>query len=85
MNRGLGLALLAIVGGAIGAFAIVIAVGGGLLGLLWLFVFGDNPWPTWAETFLNLAIPIAGLLLWAIIGWRIWSQLRSRNGPPEAG
>lgn len=84
MSRWLAL-LLAIVGGAIGALAMVIAVGGGLLGILWLFVFGDDPWPAWAEQFLNLAIPIAGLLLWAIIGWRIWSWLRHPNDPPTAG
>jgi hypothetical protein len=85
VNRGLGLALLAIIGGAIGAFVVVIAVGGGLLGFLWLFVFGDDPWPGWAETVLNLAIPIAGLLLWAIISWKIWLQLRRLTDPPAAG
>jgi hypothetical protein len=85
VNRGLGLALLAIIGGAIGAFVVVIAVGGGLLGFLWLFVFGDDPWPGWAETVLNLAIPIAGLLLWAILSWKIWLQLRGLTDPPEAG
>jgi hypothetical protein len=81
VNRGLAL-LLAIAGGAIAAFAIVVAVGGGLLGFLWLFVFGDDPWPAWAEHFLNLAIPIAGLALWVILGWIIWRRLAA---PPEAG
>ena len=81
MNRPLGL-LLAIIGGAIGAMATVVAVGGGLLGILWLYVFGDDPWPRWAEGFLNIAIPIVGLLLWAIFGWIIWRRL---TGPPAAG
>ena len=81
MNRWLAL-LLAIAGGAIAALALVVAVGGGLLGFLWLYVFGDDPWPVWAENFLNLAIPIAGLVLWAIIGWIIWRRL---TGRPEAG
>ena len=81
MNRGLAL-LISVIGGAVGALAVVIAVGGGLLGLLWLYVFGDDPWPVWAENFLNLAIPIAGLVLWAIIGWIIWRRL---TGLPEAG
>jgi hypothetical protein len=79
------MALLAIVGGAIGAFVVVLGAGGALLGFLWLFVFGDDPWPHWAETALNLAIPIAGLLLWAIIGWKIWLRLRGLSGPPAAG
>ena len=84
MNRGLAL-LLAIFGGAVGALAAVVAVGGGLLAFLWLYVFGDDPWPGWAMNALNLAIPIAGLLLWAMFGWFIWMRLRGRTGPPAAG
>jgi hypothetical protein len=81
LNRWLAVGL-AIIGGAIAALAAIIAVGGGLVGFLWLFVFGDNPWPLWAETVLNLAIPIAGLALWAMIGLLIWSRL---TGPRQAG
>ncbi len=81
MNRWLAL-LLAIIGGAMAALAITVAVGGGLLGILWLYVFGDDPWPLWAETVLNLAIPIAGLSLWAMFGWLIWRRL---TGPRAAG
>ena len=74
--------LLAIAGGAMAALGVVIVVGGGLLGLLWLYVFGDDPWPGWAENALNLAIPLAGLALWAVFAWIIWRRL---TAPPEAG
>ena len=81
MNRVLAL-LVAIAGGAIAALGVVIVVGGGLLGMLWLYVFGDDLWPASAERFLNLAIPLAGLFLWGVFGWIIWRRLAS---PPEAG
>ena len=81
MNRALAL-LVAIAGGALAALGVVIVAGGGLLGLLWLYVFGDDPWPSWAEHALNLAIPLAGLLLWAVFGWTIWRRLTS---PPATG
>ena len=81
MNRLLAL-LLAIAGGAMAALGVVMVVGGGLLGLLWLYVFGDDPWPGWAENALNLAIPLAGLLLWAVLGWIIWRRL---TAPPATG
>ena len=68
--------LLAIIGGAAAALVALMFVGGGLLGFLWLFVFGDDPWPRWAEVTLNIAIPLAGLFLWAMFGWQIWLRLR---------
>ena len=75
MNRTVAL-LLAVIGGAAVALAILMAATGALVGLLWLFVFGDDPWPGWAETALNILIPLAGLFLWALFGWQIWLRLR---------
>ena len=71
--------LLAIVGGAIAAYTTILLVAGGLLGVGWLWVFGDNPWPHWAMDGLNLLIPIGGLILWALFGWLIWVRLRSHR------
>ena len=68
--------LLAIVGGAIAAYTTVVLVAGGLLGVGWLWVFGDDPWPSWAMVGLHLLIPIGGLILWALFGWIIWARLR---------
>ncbi len=30
-----------------------------LYGVLWMFVFGDNPWPSWTEHILAVGFPIA--------------------------
>ena len=48
----------------------------GLVGSLWLFVFGDDVWPGWVMTTLNILIPIVGLFLWAVFGWQIWLRLK---------
>ena len=74
MNRALVL-LLAVIGGAAGALAILMGFTAVLMGTLWIFVFGDDPWPSWVEPVLNVAIPIAGLFLWLRVGWLIWRRL----------
>ena len=68
--------LLAIVGGAVAAYALIVPIAGGLLGVGWLWIFGDDPWPQWAMTGLNLLVPLGGLVLWAVFGWLIWSRMR---------
>ena len=75
MNR-VAAALLAIVGGAAIALGVTMLGTGMLGGFLWIFVFGDDPWPAWAMSTLNMLIPIVGLLLWAVFGWQIWLRLR---------
>ena len=75
MNR-IAAALLAIVGGAAIALGVLMVGTGAVGGLLWIFVFGDDPWPEWAMTTLNILIPIAGFFLWAMFGWQIWLRLR---------
>ena len=74
--------LLAIVGGAMAAYTTIVLVAGGLLGVGWLWVFGDDPWPSWAMTGLHLLIPIGGLVLWVLFGWVIWARLRSHRRSP---
>lgn len=75
MNR-FAAALLAIIGGAAIALGVLMIGTGAVAGLLWIFVFGDDPWPGWAMTALNVLIPIVGLLLWAIFGWQVWLRLK---------
>lgn len=74
MNRALVL-LLAVIGGAAGALAIMMGFTAALMGMLWIFVFGDDPWPAWVEPVLNTAIPIVGLFLWLYVAWLIWRRL----------
>jgi hypothetical protein len=75
VNRWVAL-LLAIIGGAAAALAILMFGTAAAAGLLWIFVFGDDPWPAWTETALNIAIPIVGLALWAMFSWAIWNRLK---------
>ena len=74
--------VLALIGGAAAAIFALMVLGGALLGFLRLFVFGDDPWPGWAMTVLNVLIPVAGLFLWAVVGWQIWLRL-SRYLPAD--
>jgi hypothetical protein len=69
-------ALLAIIGGAAVAIGVLMIGGAGVAGILWIFVFGDDPWPGWAMTTLNVLIPFVGLFLWAVFGWQIWLRLK---------
>ena len=76
MNRWLALALALFGGalaawfGAMGAFAI-------FYGVLWIFVFGDSPWPQWVDAalpvlLLLVAIPGAVAVAWAVyVRWRL--------------
>ena len=75
MNRWL-LVLLAIVGGAIAAYIAVMFIGGGLIGVLWLFVFGDNPWPQGWEAVLSILLVLIGLFFWFRFARAIWGRLR---------
>jgi hypothetical protein len=47
-------------------------------GMLWLFVFGDNPWPALNETLLALIFGLVFLIIWLaflIIGFLIGKRL----------
>ena len=68
--------LLAIIGGAAVALGVLMLGTGAVAGILWIFVFGDDPWPSWAMTTLNLMIPVVGVFLWAVFGWQIWLRLK---------
>lgn len=71
--------LLAIVGGAIAAYTTVLLVGAAIVGVLWLWVFGDDPWPKWVTTSFDTLLPIGGLILWAIFGWQIWLRFKGSH------
>lgn len=74
MNRWLAL-LLAVVLGAIGAYVGLLFAGGALVGILWLYVFGDDTWPAGWETAVGAVLIAGGLALWAWLAWLIWSRL----------
>ena len=77
MNRWLAL-LLSIIGGAIIAYFLVLAIGGAVLGFLWLYVFGDDPWPAWSNYVIGTAIVIGGFVAWFASARMIWDKLKTR-------
>jgi hypothetical protein len=81
VNRWLALLVAIIAGGAF-AFAAILGFVATLYGVLWIYVFGDDPWPPWVDRISNIGIPILGLALWAIAAWVIWRRL---TGPRPAG
>lgn len=80
MSRWLAL-LIAIIGGAVLGYVMLLLVAGGVLGVLWLYVFGDDPWPAWSDYVLGGAIVAGGLAAWAVCSWMIWRRLN--NGTPN--
>jgi hypothetical protein len=78
MSRVLAL-LLAVIGGAAIAFAVLLALVPTFYGFLWIFVFGDDSWPDWVDQVSNIAVPLIGLAIWALAGWFIWKHLVARR------
>ena len=62
--------LIAILAAIIGGIAMFIGLFAACAGFAWIFVFGDNPWPSWSSAVLIL-IPAAGAMIGAIILFRI--------------
>lgn len=65
------------------ALVISFVLFGAAAGFLWLYVFGDNPWPAWTETLLPLALIGTFLLLWTAFiaaGFRRGKQLEGVPG-----
>src|SRR5919109_5676337 len=50
---------------------------GGLMGILWTFVFGDNSWPAAIEIIVSIAFVLVSLVLW--IGFMILGYLIGRS------
>lgn len=59
-------ALLFLVPGALVALIVATAIAGATAGFLWLFVFGDNSWPTIAERGFTLLFPLTFFGLWIV-------------------
>jgi len=65
------------------AGVISILMFGGLAGILWLYVFGDNPWPAFAETILSGVFVLLVLALWMatiLLGYRLGRRLETEPG-----
>ena len=73
-------ALLFGIPGVFVAGLISIAVFGGIMGILWLYVFGDDPWPTYTEQVVSILFVATVLLIWLIsiaAGYAIGKKLEN--------
>ena len=82
MNRWLAL-LLAIIAGGVAAFATAIAFVGTVYGLLWIYVYGDNPWPAWVEPVMTALLFIVAFGVGIAVAWIMWKRLRGHSGEFE--
>ena len=64
------------------AFAAAIAFVGTVYGFLWIYVYGDNPWPAWVEPVMTVLLFVFAFGVGIGVGWIIWKRL---TGRPAAG
>ena len=51
---------------------------GAFAGVLWIYVFGDNPWPSYAEQLLSIVFVLTVLTLWiasTVLGYVVGKRL----------
>jgi hypothetical protein len=77
MNRGLLYLLLYALPALLFSGIAAMALFGAAAGALWLFAFGDNPWPQAAQTALGLGFAVSWLSLW--LGLLLLAFLRGRQ------
>ena len=73
MNRWLALAL-ALLCGVSAAFVTATAFVGTVYGLLWIYIYGDNPWPAWVEPTMSLLLLLVASGVGLAVGWLIWKR-----------
>ena len=81
-KRYLYLFLFGIPGFILSLMASIAFVGAGA-GLLWLFVFGDDTWPSWVGAVLPVLMIMLFLVIWVtflVIGFRTGSRLEAEPG-----
>jgi hypothetical protein len=71
--------LIAIIGGAVLGYFLFLIAAGAVLGFLWLYVFGDDPWPEWSNYVLGGAIVAGAIASWFFCARLIWRHLRPRT------
>jgi hypothetical protein len=59
-------ALLLGIPGLFIAGTLAILAFGALAGILWLYVYGDNPWPSYVEPLTSILFVLAVLVLWIV-------------------
>jgi hypothetical protein len=62
---------------------IAIVLFGGLAGILWLYVFGDNPWPSYVEQLTSVVFVLVVLGIWIafiVLGYLVGRRLEDAPG-----
>lgn len=75
--------LLFLVPSAVVAVIVMVLTAAAGAGILWLFVYGDDPWPAWADGVLTSLAALVGLLVLAaclLIAYRAGKSQESRGG-----
>ncbi|MDF3032163.1 MAG: hypothetical protein K0R03_2721 [Moraxellaceae bacterium] len=60
----------------------------GAAGVMWLFVYGDDPWPGAAEAALVVLFAVVSLSAWAVLlrrAYRAGEQQEQADAPPKTG
>jgi hypothetical protein len=47
---------------------------GGIVGLLWIFVFGDDPWPKGWEIVVTIMAGLIAFWTWFVAARHIWRR-----------
>jgi uncharacterized membrane protein YgdD (TMEM256/DUF423 family) len=77
VNRWVALLIAVVVGGIL-ASVLLLPLAGAFAGALWVFMFGDDPWPAWVEPVAGVVIVLGWLGLWAAAAWAIWTRIRPK-------
>jgi len=77
--RGPYIVIAIIWGGILGALSFH-AIGGGLAGIFWIFLFGDNAWPNWAWVIVYTMAGLAGVVAFSGCVFIGWSYSRKASG-----
>ena len=73
--------------GLIASAMLTILLFGAAFGFLWLFVFGDNPWPSWSEGLVTVALGLVFLVIWLAFisaGFIVGRRLEQKPGLNKA-
>jgi hypothetical protein len=74
VNRWLALAI-AILCGSVAAFVAAMALVGTVYGFLWIYVYGDNPWPDWVEPAMSVLLLAVAVGTGVTVAYVIWKRL----------
>ena len=64
--------LIALLAAGLGFIVGVVGCGALAAGTGWIFLFGDDPWPSWSDAAIVAAALIGGAVVGTVVGLRAW-------------